>query len=146
MKTLLPILLFSLTLPAIAPLQAQNPPARTFQPGFWQPIARFDTKQAVEVNITNNTDIPLEYDLTDLEAMNPVSIQTGETGRLQGFGNSGVIVIYPLVESYSDFTLRFNITINEENNGVNVSVVKDEPTFFGHRAVNLQKTGAIYIY
>jgi hypothetical protein len=146
MKSLSLILLLSLSIPHLSVVKAQNPPAETYQPGYWQPVARFDIKQTVAVNIINNTDIPIEYDLTDLEAMNPQSLQPTETGNLQGFGSTANIVIYPLVNDTSQFNLRYQVQVDEENNIVNVSVIKDKPTFLGHRSVNLQKTGAIYLY
>ncbi|MGB5771165.1 MAG: hypothetical protein WBM32_15060 [Crocosphaera sp.] len=146
MKSLSFILLLTLGLSHPAPIHAQNPPAETYQPGYWQPVARFDIKRTVEVNIINNTDIPIEYDLTDLEAMNPQSLKPEETGNLQGFGSSANIVIYPLVNNTSEFNLRYQVQVDEDNNIINVSVIKDQPTFLGHRSVNLQKTGAIYLY
>ena len=127
-------------------VQAQVPSAETYQPGYWQPVARFDTKRIVEVNIINNTDIPIEYDLTDLEAMNPQKLEPQQTGNLKGFGSSANIVIYPLVNDTSEFNLRYTVAMDEDNNIVNVSVIKDKLSFLGHRSVNLQQTGAVYLY
>ena len=147
MKSFPFLLLLTLATPNISPIYAQNPPAETYQPGFWQPVNRFDIQRTVEVKIINNTDILIEYDLTDLEAIKPQSLQPEQTGMLTGFGNSAYIVIYPLVKSTNDFNLRFEVTINEEDNIVNVSVLKAKKSdFIGHRSVNLQKTGAIYLY
>ncbi len=146
MKALAFLILLTVALPMVRPAIAQDPPAKTYQPGFWQPVTRFNAEQPVEVIIQNNTDIQIEYDITELESTNPTSLPAGQTGRLQGFGNSAVIVIYSLVDSSSDFTLRFDVTVDEAKNLVNVSVLKEKPTFFGHRAVNLQKTGAVFVY
>ncbi|MDJ0597226.1 MAG: hypothetical protein QNJ37_00035 [Crocosphaera sp.] len=146
MKSLSLILLLALGVTPLSMVQAQDPPAETYQPGYWQPVDRFDTKRVVEVNIINDTDIPIEYDLTDLEAMNPQSLKPEETGNLKGFGSSANIVIYPLVHDTTQFNLRYKVTVDEDNNIVNVSVVKDKPSFLGHRSINLQNTGAIYLY
>ena len=145
MKSLSLIILLTLGVSPISVVQAQVPSAETYQPGYWQPVARFDTKRIVEVNIINNTDIPIEYDLTDLEAMNPQKLEPQQTGNLKGFGSSANIVIYPLVNDTSEFNLRYTVAMDEDNNIVNVSVIKDKPSFLGHRSVNLQQTGAVYV-
>ena len=146
MKSLSLMLFLILGVSPVSIVQAQDPPAETYQPGYWQPVARFDTKRIVEVNIINNTDIPIEYDLTDLEAMNPQKLEPQQTGNLKGFGSSANIVIYPLVNDTSEFNLRYTVEMDEDNNIVNVSVIKDQPSFLGHRSVNLQQTGAVYLY
>ena len=147
MKSLLFLLLLTLATPNITSIYAQNPPAETYQPGFWQPVNRFDIKRIVEVKIINNTDILIEYDLTDLEAIKPQSLEPEQTGMLKGFGNSAYIVIYPLIKKTNDFNLRFEVTVNENDNIVNISVLKEKKSdFIGHRSVNLQETGAIYLY
>ncbi|MGK7957042.1 MAG: hypothetical protein AB4063_17600 [Crocosphaera sp.] len=146
MKSLPIIFLLTLGFFPNSLVQAQDPPAETYQPGYWQPVSRFDTKRVVEVNIINNTDIAIEYDLTDIETMNPQALQPEETGNLKGFGNSANIVIYPLVSDTTEFNLRYKVAVDEDNNIVNVSVIKDKPSFLGHRSINLQETGAIYLY
>ena len=40
---------------------AENPPATTYQSGFWQPVAELDTDKKVTVKLVNQTKIPLEY-------------------------------------------------------------------------------------
>ncbi len=57
-------LVFSLGLAFPPSLPAQNPPATTFQPGPWQPVARVNTSRPVEIKIINQTDIDLNYDLS----------------------------------------------------------------------------------
>ena len=38
---------------------AQNPPAETFQEGFWQPVARVDLDKPIKLYINNVTNIPI---------------------------------------------------------------------------------------
>ncbi|MEL4897375.1 hypothetical protein [Crocosphaera sp. Alani8] len=146
MKSLSLIVLLVLGFVPVSEVEAKDPPAETYQPGYWQPVARFDNKRIVEVNIINNTDVPIEYDLTDIEAMNPQALQPEQTGNLNGFGSSANIVIYPLVNDATDFNLRYKVAVDEDNNVINVSVIKDKPSFLGHRSINLQRTGAVYLY
>ena len=133
----------------ILPIQslAQNPPAETYQPGYWQPVARFNTKKLVEVKLINQTEIPLEYDLTDLESINPQDLNPGKTGTLQNFGDSGYIVIYPKIsiDPNSPISLKFKVEVKEDNTVI-VTIEKATSDFLGHRAINLQKNGGIYLY
>ncbi len=129
------------------PLSAQDPPASTYQPGYWQPSARFDTKRQVEVQFVNETDMSLEYDLTNIEESNPQTLPSEESASIKNFGVSAYIVIYPQgeIDPNDPFTLKFEVNVNA-NNQVVVTIKKGERSFLGHRAVNLQKNGAIYLY
>lgn len=141
-------LLSSLTFTVPISVMAQDPPAETYQPGYWQPVARFDTRKPVEIKLFNKTELPLEYDLTDLEFVNPETLPPGETGTLQNFGDSAYVVIYSIIsntEAEMPFTLRFKVNVTDEN-VVMVTIEKAEPNFFGHRTLNLQKNGGIYLY
>ncbi|GBF80690.1 hypothetical protein [Aphanothece sacrum] len=137
------------TLPVNVATQAiaKDPPAATYQPGFWQPIARFNTKKPVEIKLINNTTIPLEYDLTGVEIITPETLAPGNTSTLKNFGDSAYIVVYyqTPVDVDNPFTLKFNVNVSD-NNVVTVTIEKAEPSFFGHRAINLQQNGAIYFY
>lgn len=142
--------IFAMSFPS--QIVGQNPPAETYQPGYWQPVDRFNTKSSVEVQLINQTEIPLEYDLTDLESINPQPLKPGEMGTLKNFGDSAYIVVYPTisVDPNEPLTLRFQVSV-AEGNKVMVTIKKEEvrksdPNFFGHRAINLQKNGGIYLY
>ncbi|MEA5532980.1 hypothetical protein [Crocosphaera sp. XPORK-15E] len=140
-------ILSTVTLTVPISIMAQDPPAETYQPGFWQPVARFDPKKPVEVKLINKTELSLEYDLTDVEFVNPDTLSPGETGILKNFGNSAYIVVYTLTPPNPEtpFTLKFNIDVTADNI-VTVTIEKAAPNFFGHRTFNLQKTGAIFVY
>ncbi|ACK64536.1 conserved hypothetical protein [Rippkaea orientalis PCC 8801] len=141
-------LLLALLLP-ILPVKsmAETPPASTYQPGFWQPIARFNPKKTVEVQLINKTELLLEYDLTDLESMNPQQLDPQQTTTLKNFGDTAYIVVYPKTSGDPDnpMTLKFSVNV-DNNNLVQVTIEKSEPSFLGHRVVNLQKSGAIFLY
>lgn len=63
--------------------EAQDPPATTYQPGFWQPVGRFDPKKPVKVKLVNKTDVALDYDISNLESFPPASVAPGETVLLE---------------------------------------------------------------
>lgn len=142
--------IFTMTFPS--QILAQNLPAETYQPGYWQPVDRFDVNRSVEVLLINTTEIPLEYDITALKSTNPQALKAGEMGTLKNFGNSAYIVVYPTisVDPNNPLTLRFNVKV-EKDNKVIVLIKKDiiskkNPNFLGHRAINLQENGGIYLY
>ncbi|YAI81446.1 MAG: hypothetical protein ACQJCO_06385 [cyanobacterium endosymbiont of Rhopalodia sterrenbergii] len=146
------LLLAMLTIILPRQILAQDLPAETYQPGYWQPVDRFDVKRSVEVLLINKTGIPIEYDLTDLKSTNPQVLKAGEMGTLKNFGDSAYIVVYPTisVDPNNPLTLRFNVKV-EEDNKIIVLIEKDfiskkDPNFLGHRAINLQKNGGIYLY
>ncbi|MGP0128971.1 MAG: hypothetical protein ACTMUB_06820 [cyanobacterium endosymbiont of Rhopalodia musculus] len=142
--------IFTITLPR--QILAQNLPAETYQPGYWQPVDRFDVQRSVEVLLINKTEIPLEYDITDLKSTNPQALKAGEMGTLKNFGDSAYIVVYPIisVDPNNPLTLRFNVKVEEDNQIIVIIekgiISKKNPDFLGHRAINLQKNGGIYLY
>ncbi|MBD2652672.1 hypothetical protein H6G45_03995 [Synechocystis sp. FACHB-383] len=143
-----------------ARVEAQDPPATTYQPGFWQPIGRFDPKRPVKVKLVNETDLALDYDITNLESFPPTVVAPGESAMLENFGNNAYIMVYPDNATPStpeqSFVLKFTVPVDARTQMVgddNVAVitvtkgdVNIENRFYGHRSINLQPTGAIFFY
>jgi hypothetical protein len=141
-------------------VEAQDPPATTFQPGFWQPIGRFDPKKPVKVKLVNKTDLALDYDITNLESMAPASVAPGESTLIENFGDNAYIMVYPDNATPStpeqSFVLKFSVPVDARTQMVgtdNVAVItvtegtaNTEERFYGHRSINLQPTGAIFFY
>jgi len=86
-------LVLSLGLAFPPSLPAQNPPATTFQPGPWQPVARVNTSRPVEIKIINQTDIDLNYDLSANINSSPQLLSPGTETNLRGL----VIPAYILI-------------------------------------------------
>ncbi|QHV00518.1 hypothetical protein [Synechocystis sp. CACIAM 05] len=140
--------------------EAQDPPATTYQPGFWQPVGRFDPKKPVKVKLVNKTDVALDYDISNLESFPPASVAPGETVLLENFGDNAYIMVYPENATPStpeqSFLLKFTVPVDARTQMVgadNVAVitvtkgdVNIEERFYGHRSINLQPTGAIFFY
>jgi hypothetical protein len=132
----------------LPPILAQDPPAKTFQPGFWQPVGRFNPKQNMAVKMVNETGITLNYDVTSLETDSPQDLGNGQNIILKDLGDSAYIMVYPVVETNPDdpFNLKFTVNVDEKDNLVTITMGRAEQGFIGHRTINLQKTGAIYFY
>lgn len=127
---------------------AQDPPATTYKSGFWQPVADFDANKKVTVKLVNQTEIPLEYGLAGNEEAPSEKIEAGQTGNLTNVSNSSNIAVYPGIAIDPDrpVVLKFEVKVDPKTNTINVNVVKAELGFIGHRSINLQKTGKVYLY
>lgn len=127
---------------------AQDPPATTYQSGFWQPVAEFDTNKGVTVKLINQTKIPLEYGVAGNEEAPSEKIEAGQTGSLKNVDNSSNIAVYPsiVVDPDKPFVLKFEVTVDAKSNTINVNIVKAKSGFMGHRSINLQDTGKVYLY
>ena len=127
---------------------AQDPTATTYQSGFWQPVADFDTTKKVTLTLVNQTTIPLEYGVAGKEEEPSEKIEAGQTGTLENVNNASNIAVYPSVAVDPDkpFVLKFKVTVEPKTNTINVNIVKAESGFMGHRSINLQDTGKVYLY
>lgn len=140
-------LLLSLGLAFPSALLAQNPPAATFQPGPWQPVARVDISRPVVIKIVNQTDVDLNYDLSANIDSSPQLLSPGADTTLRGF----VIPAYILInransaaDPYSS-SLIYAVEVNKDNL-VTINVTKVPGSTPGYTTFNLNQQGAIYIY
>lgn len=142
------LLLVTLQSVAVFPTSAEAPPAQTYKPGFWQPVARFNPKQKVTLKLVNESGVVLNYDNTDSEFSDPKDLGINETDTLSDFGNSAYFMIYPgtTIDPDQPFNLKFAAKVDEAKNLVTVTIMKGDRGFMGNRTVNLQKTGAVYFY
>lgn len=126
--------------------KAQNPPAETYQPGFWQPVGRVEVDQLITLKLINDTELIIDYAITN-ENMEPVSIKPNSTMILEDIEPSLYVVIYPDSNSpnSSQVYLKHNVEVTEEN-VIEVTIQKTENGSESHRTFNLQETGAIYLY
>lgn len=148
-SALLPALLITMlgvTLPPLTTL-AQDPPARTFQPGPWQPVARVDISRPIEIQIFNNTGLMLDYDLTANINPSPRQIQPGETTTLKGFTLPAYILVNRSVSaaSRSEASLVYQVSV-ESNNVVKLTITQAAAADPGYSTLNIDRKGAIYIY
>ena len=127
---------------------AQDPPATTYQSGFWQPVADFDASKKVTIQLVNQTKIPLEYGVAGKEEEPSVKIEAGKTGTVENVDNSANIAVYPGISLDPDkpFLLKFEVKADPKTNTINVNIVKAKRGFMGHRSINLQETGKVYLY
>ncbi len=125
-----------------------NPPAKTYQPGFWQPVARVNTQQPISLNIINQTGIFLDYSFTN-ETLTPTVLKPNETTTIRSLNpeNSIYLVIYPDLNTSnaSRISLKYSVEVAEDNM-INLTVSMMDEISEGNRTFNLQPTGAIFVY
>lgn len=125
-----------------------NPPASTFQPGFWQPVARVNPEKPISLNIINNTGIPLDYSFTN-ETLTPTVLEANDTAVIKSLNpeDSIYLVIYPDLNTpnASRISLKYSVEVTEDN-VINLTISVIDEISKGNRTFNLQPTGAIFIY
>lgn len=135
---------FLLTTPFV---NAQNPPAETFQPGFWQPVARVNPKMAITINLINKTDFKINYAVTE-ERMTPIVIEKEKSTMLKEVKVPIYLVIYPdnSNPNSSRINLKYDVSVDETTNILTVKIREVNESEFGNRTLNIQETGAIFLY
>jgi hypothetical protein len=130
--------------PAIA--QDQNPPAETFQPGFWQPIARVDLSKPITLKIINDSGTALDYALTDTIS-EPSEIEVEATETIESLQPPSYIVIYPDTKNpnSSRINLKYLVEVTPDNT-IELRVTQIDSVSQGNRTFNLQTTGAIFVF
>lgn len=117
---------------------AQDPPAQTFQPGPWQPVARIDPTQPVQVQIINQSGSVLVYGLTDPNAVEQ-EVPATQIAQTQ----IGTYPSFLTINTIERSALRYDLRVTDNQIQVQVQRIND---VVGDRTLNIDDTGAIYIY
>jgi hypothetical protein len=136
----------SLTLLSLQDVTAQTPPAETYKPGFWQPVARVDLDRPITIKLMNESELGVDYAITEVK-MTPILIPANETITLENIEPSIYLVIYPSSNNpdNSRIYLQYEVHVTKENI-VEVKIRTTDDGNKSHRTFNLQNTGAIYLY
>ena len=127
---------------SLVPSQAfatQNPPARTYHPGFFQPVARINPHLPTKVQLDNETVLSLDYSL--LGKSGDKILPGGSSTQISGFSFPANFTVYPANSSEA----QLNYKISVKNNVATVQI-QQKNVGVGFRTFNVNKTGAIYIY
>jgi hypothetical protein len=125
---------------------AQTPPATTYQPGYWQPVARVNPQSPISVTLLNQTQSPLKYNF--LDGRGEQNLPVGGSIQIKQISLPANIAIYePLSSSQAmggknGSGLRYEVSTN--SNAINVTI-QSAPNADAH-VLDIAKTGAIYIY
>jgi len=122
----------------VAQLKAKNKLPRTFHLGFWQPTARVNPDQPLQLEVINETNLPLQYGLT---TDSPEQIFPGSSAVMNSVSLPADVLIYP---SVPELNLKYDVTAIDNIVLVKVrQVASDAP---GDGSLVINRTGAIYIY
>ncbi|MGA7933491.1 MAG: hypothetical protein WCA35_08080 [Kovacikia sp.] len=123
-----------------APVPAKNTSsAETYQRGDFQPVGRVNPKRPIRVQLVNKTPEPIDYIVvtyTDSRRLLP-----GQTAQLSNFPLPAYLNINP---NRDRIAIRYRVSVNEQNNTAIVEVFPSSSG--GNHALNINETGAIYIY
>ncbi|WP_341528464.1 Spy/CpxP family protein refolding chaperone [Nostoc sp. UHCC 0302] len=122
----------------VSELKAENKLPKTFYLGFWQPTARINPHQPLEVKIFNQTNIPLQYGLTTDSAK---TILPGTIADINYVSLPADVLIYPYLQ---DTSLKYEVNTVGNTAFVTVLRITSGTPEDGSLAIN--RTGAIYVY
>jgi hypothetical protein len=121
------------------PVLAQD----SFQPGFWQPVARVDPTETVRLQIINQSGASLEYGLTTDESI-IAELEPGDQASL-GVSSLPASLNISTVSRPPFDVLSLLYEVEAVDNLVTVTVgLKDDVE--GDRVVDINPDGGIYIY
>jgi hypothetical protein len=124
------------------PILAENPPASTYKPGFWQPVARINPKLPLNVYIVNQSGLILEYGLTEERAVQKIPVAA--TTRLNVKPLPLYVLINPIAAA-GRVELKYDLAV-AGNNTLTVTVRRLGEGATGDRALNIDKAGAVYLH
>jgi hypothetical protein len=132
----------SKTDPAKTAEDARNAAASLDKPSdapFWVPAARLATDKPQRIEVNNNTGVTLEYLITthtDFRTLAP-----GKSVTLTNFSTPMFLNINP---QESNYLVAYKVSVNAKTNTliVNITLTRNPD----NRTLNLDETGAVYLY
>jgi hypothetical protein len=133
---------------SVAPALTQTPPSNATRTNptvrlaatFWEPVARVDPSRPVKIQIVNKTNETIEYIVgtqTGFRRLAP-----GQSSQLSGIALPVYLDINPIRDRA---LLRYQVSVpNSKTNQALVEVYGSSSG--GQRSLNIDQTGAIYIY
>ncbi|MBD2451945.1 hypothetical protein H6G76_33460 [Nostoc sp. FACHB-152] len=119
-------------------LKAENKLPKTFHLGFWQPVARINPTQPLNLEVINQTNVPLQYGLTTTATK---TVLPGNAAEMNYISAPSNVLIYP---SQQEASLKYNVSKIGNTTIVKVHQVASDTPGDGSLAIN--RTGAIYVY
>jgi hypothetical protein len=123
-----------------APVPVKNASsAQSYQRGAFQPVARVNPGLPIRVQLVNRTPEPVDYIVVTYT--NSRRLAPGQTAQLGNFPLPAYLNINP---NRDRIAIRYRVSINEKNNTAIVEVLPSGSG--GDHSLNINETGAIYIY
>ncbi len=124
---------------------AQDPPANKYKEGFWQPVARLNSKSPITILIINKAGFSIDYGITDAKVKQPL-IRPKQQVTLRSLQYPLQLVIYPdyNIAGSANYFLQYAVKLRDRV--VEVTVEEADNANESHRALDIQETGAVYLY
>jgi serine/threonine-protein kinase len=122
----------------VSELKAENKLPQTFHLGFWQPVARINPNKPLQLEVINQTNIPLQYGLTTNP---PKTLLPGSVGEIKYVSAPTHILIYP---SQQKTSVKYKVDTIGNKTIVEVQQVSNDIT--GNSSLAINGSGAIYAY
>ena len=125
--------------PAEAPRLAQKSPEKPADAPFWVPAARLMTNKPQRIEVNNKTGITLDYLITthtDFRTLEPRKSVT-----LTNFSTPVFVNINP---QESNYLMAYTVSVAAKTNTLVVNVTLASK--LDDRTLNLDETGAVYLY
>ncbi|MBD2503320.1 Spy/CpxP family protein refolding chaperone [Anabaena azotica] len=119
-------------------LKAENKLPKTFHLGFWQPVARINPHQPLQLEVINQTNVPLQYGLTN---DSPKTLLPGNFAAMNYVALPSNVLIYP---SRQEASLKYNVSKIGNTTIVQVRQIAGETP--GDGSLTINRTGAVYVY
>jgi hypothetical protein len=113
--------------------------AESYQRGAFQPVARVNPKLPIRVQLVNRTPEPVDYIVVTYT--NSRRLAPGQTTQL---GNFPLPAYFNINPNRDRTAIRYSVSINERNNTAIVEILPAGSG--GDHSLNINETGAIYIY
>lgn len=124
---------------------ASNSIANTHQDGFWQPVARINPEVPIEIQFINQTGEAIEYGFTGNQET-PQKLSANDTALLSNISPDTHILISSLNPSSGGLggNLKYDVAVSD--NLLTVTIEQQNDLITGDSALNIHRSGAIYIY
>lgn len=123
--------------------EAAEKAGEAVQPGsdepFWVPVARLSTEAPQRIQIQNKTGIPLEYLLTT-----HTNFRTLAAGKSVTLSNFPTPIFLNINAQESNYLVAYKVNVNTKANTLIVTVTLTAGA--DNRTLNLDETGAVYLY
>jgi hypothetical protein len=127
----------------VLPSHAQPDPCRSNNPSnpseFWTPAARLDPAKPQRITIVNKTGIVLEYLVTT--HTNSRTLAAGESATLSDIDTP---LFLNINSQESNYSVKYSVSVDKKTNTLMVTVTPTDSE--DSRALNINETGAVYLY
>ncbi len=127
----------------VLPSHAQPAPSVSNNPSnpseFWVPAARLDPSKPQRITIVNKTDIILEYLITT-----HTNFRTLDAGKSATLSDIDTPLFLNINSQESNYSVKYSVSVDKKTNTLIVMVIRTDGE--DSRALNINETGAVYLY